>query len=302
MTESFRSGVVAIIGRPNVGKSTLVNAVVRARIAATSPRPQTTRGRIFGVRTTDEYQIAFADTPGFHRGKNTLNKAMLNVVREESQGADMALFVVDVALPPRVDDAEAASFLFKGAEKLSVPVFLVGNKSDLVTAEEAEAHLAAYRELGAFAAEHLVSAATGRGLQALESALAARLPEGPMLFPADMKTDQDDRTRAAEIIREKALHETRQEVPHAIAVEVDEMREGKSPGTRYIRATVYVEKESQKAIVVGRGGARLKKIGQMARRDLEMILGEKTYIDLWVKVKEDWRDRPDVLRAWGFPV
>lgn len=300
--ENFHSGMVAVIGRPNVGKSTLVNAVVRAKVAATSPRPQTTRGRIFGVRTTPEYQIVFVDTPGFHRGKNALNKAMLNVVREESHGADVALFVVDIALPPHQDDMEAASLLFKAGDRPHVPVMLIGNKRDLIEGDEAEGHMAAYRAIGAFTEEYLVSAATGRGLQALEDAIARCLPPGPWLFPPDMQTDQDDRTRTAEIIREKALHETRQEIPHAIAVDIEEMREGKSPGTRYVRATIYVEKETQKAIVVGKGGAKLKRIGQMARRDLEMVLGQKIFLDLWVKVKEDWRDRPDVLRAWGFNI
>lgn len=298
----FRSGMVAVIGRPNVGKSTLVNGVVRDRVAVTSPRPQTTRGRIFGVRTTPDYQLVFVDTPGFHRGKNALNRAMMNVVREESHGADLALFVVDVSEVPHQEDIEAATFLLKGAEKVHIPVLLVGNKRDLLDEATARAQFAQYRTLGDFAEEHLVSAVTGQGLQALEDALAAKLAPGPMLFPPDAKTDQDESTRAAEIIREKALLETRQEIPHAIAVEIEELRDGKTPGTRYIRATLYVEKETQKAIVVGKGGAKLKRIGQMARTDLETIYGRKTFLDLWVKVKEDWRDRPDVLRAWGFNV
>lgn len=298
----FRCGLVAVIGRPNVGKSTLVNSIVRAKVAVISPRPQTTRGRVFGVRSTPEHQLVFVDTPGFHRGKSILNKAMLNVVREESQGADVGLLVIDVTQPPHQDDIEAASFLFRGEQKVAAPVLLVANKSDLLDKADVKSHLEAYRELGSFAQEHTVSAVTGRGLQALESALAHLVPEGPMLFPESMHTDQDERTRAAEIIREKALLQTRQEVPHSIAVEIEEMREGKAPGTRYVRATVYVEKETQKAIVVGKGGAKLKRIGQMARTDLELLLGEKVFLDLWVKVKEDWRDRPDVLRAWGFNV
>ena len=298
----FRSGMVAVVGRPNVGKSTLVNAVVRVKVAVTSPRPQTTRGRIFGVRTTPEHQIAFVDTPGFHRGKSALNKAMLNVVREESHGGDVVLFVADLSQPPHQDDMEAASFLLKGAEKVDLPVLLVGNKVDLLAPQDVEASLALYRALGRFADEHVVSAATGQGIPALEAAIAARLPEGPMLFPPDMQTDQDEGTRAAEIIREKALHETRQEIPHAIAVDIEELRDGKTAGTRYLRATIYVERESQKPILVGKGGARLKRIGQMARRDLTAIFGTNYYIELWVKVKEDWRERPDVLRAWGFDV
>lgn len=299
----FKSGVVAVVGRPNVGKSTLVNSVVRARVAVTSPRPQTTRNRIFGVRTTEEYQIVFADTPGFHRGKNALNKAMINTVRDESQGADLALLVVDISQPPHQDDMEMASMLFRSGDRAGVPVLLIVNKIDMVDDEaQLETTIAQYRALGTFEEEHRVSAVTGRGLLALEEALARRLSEGPMLFPKDMQTDQDEGTRAAEIIREKALFETRQEIPHSIAVEIEEMREGKTPGTRYIRATIYVEKESQKAIVVGKGGAKLKRIGQMARQDIESILGRKTFLDLWVKVKEDWRDRPDVLRAWGFNV
>lgn len=301
-TDGFVSGMVAVIGRPNAGKSTLVNAIVREKIAVTSPRPQTTRGRIFGVRTTPEHQIVFVDTPGFHRGKSALNKAMLNVVREESRGGDLVLFVADISQTPHVDDIEAASYLFKGVEKVELPVLLVANKCDLVDDDAVEQHLGAYRALGRFAAEHIVSAVTGRGVPALEAAIAALLPEGPMLFPPDVRTDQDESTRAAEIIREKALIETRQEIPHAIAVEVEEAREGKAPGTRYVRAIIYVERESQKAIVVGKGGERLKRIGQMARRDLQAVFDVPYFVDLWVKVKEDWRERPDVLRAWGFDV
>lgn len=300
--QGFRSGLVAVVGRPNVGKSTLVNAMVRAKVAVTSPRPQTTRGRIFGVRTTPEHQIVFVDTPGFHRGKSALNKAMLHVVREESQGGDLVLFVADISQPPHQDDMEAASFLFKGAEKVDLPVFLVANKCDQLDDADVDTAIAPYRSLGRFAEEHRVSAVTGRGVPGLEAALAARLPEGPMLFPPDVQTDQDEAARAAEIIREKALLETHQEIPHAIAVEVEELREGRTAGTRYLRATVYVERESQKPIVVGKGGARLKRIGQQARRDLQAVFGSPYYVELWVKVKEDWRDRPDVLRAWGFHV
>ncbi len=374
--DEFRSGVVAVVGRPNVGKSTLVNAIVRARVAITSPRPQTTRGRLFGVRTTPDYQIAFVDTPGYHRGKTLLNRAMLGVVREESEGADRVLFVVDGSRLPQKDDVDAATLLMGGRSAANasavpsrsskdaraeasppgdefadmgaeadaraeasppgdefadmgaeadepaeasppcapsegparvleprVPVLLVVNKTDLVDDPEVLAsNIEAYRRLGVFCEVFEVSAASGRGLAPLERALASALPPGPQLFPEDMVTDQDERVRITEMIREKALLETRQEVPHAIAVEVEELREGRSPGTRYVRATIYVEKDSQKAIVVGKGGMRLKRIGQMARTDIAQMLGTRVYLDLWVKVKEDWRERKDVLRAWGFNV
>lgn len=300
VSDEFCSGFVALVGRPNVGKSTLVNMVVRARIAIVSPRPQTTRGRIYGIRTTPEYQLAFVDMPGYHKGRNKLGKAMQRVIREESQGADVIALVVDIGVPPTLEDSYAARFAFNPDVGGSHPVVLVGNKADLVTPEVAQKNLEQYRRLGGFASEHLVSAAIGNGLLGLEQDLASRLPRGPMLFPPDAQTDQDDRSRSAEIIREKVLMLTHQEVPHAVAVEIEEFRVGKTAGTWYVRATIHVEKESQKGIVVGKKGARLKSIGQLARIDLQGVLGKKIFLDLWVKVKPDWRERPDVLRAWGF--
>lgn len=298
--EGFCSGFVALVGRPNVGKSTLVNMVVRERIAITSPRPQTTRGRIHGIRTTPEYQIAFVDMPGYHKAHNRLGKAMQRVIREESQGADVIALVVDVSVPPSLDDSYAARFAFNKEAVGTHPVVLVANKADLVSPEDVERNLEEYRRLGGFDAVHVVSAAVGSGLVGLEHDLASRLPLGPMLFPPGAHTDQDDRSRAAEVIREKVLFLTHQEVPHSVAVEIEEFREGKGRGTWYVRATIHVEKDSQKGIVVGRQGMRLKRIGQMAREDLQSLMGRKVFVDLWVKVKADWRERPDVLRAWGF--
>lgn len=297
-----KSGIVALLGRPNVGKSTLVNSIVRAHVAITSPKPQTTRGRVFGVRTTPEHQIVFADTPGFFRATDVFGTAMVSVAKEESRGADAIIFLVDVSVPPHKEDIDISKFLAKHKASLEAPVLLVGNKMDKLDLEQAQANLELYKTLFEFESTWLVSAAIGTNLVPLENALADRLPEGPLLFPADMLTDQDPKVQAAEIIREKALLITRQEVPHAIAVEVDEIREGKTPDTTYMRATIYVEKDSQKPIVVGRGGERLKKIGSMARHDLETLVGRKVFLDLWVKVKEDWRQRTDVLRAWGFRV
>jgi GTP-binding protein Era len=306
MTETtaaaFHAGIIAVVGRPNVGKSTLVNALVRARVAITSPMPQTTRGRIFGIRTTPYYQLVFADTPGYHKSTNMLGRAMSNVVRDETAGADVNAFVVDLQQAPTQEDKRLAKVLFGSQNRPGAPVVLVGNKVDLIPPERAQANLTEFQALGSFHSSHLVSAAIGSGLPQLEEALAALVPESPMLFPADTHTDQDRYTEAAELIREKALQLTRQEVPHAIAVEVEEIREGKTPDTVYVQAIIYVEKDTQKAIIVGKGGERLKKIGTMARKDLQGVWGEKVFLDLWVKVKEDWRQRPDVLRAWGYNV
>lgn len=296
----FRSGIVSLLGRPNVGKSTLVNSIVRSRVAITSPRPQTTRGRIFAIRTTPEHQIVFADTPGFHRATDVFGTAMVGVAKEESRGADVILYTVDVSEPPHQEDEDIVKFL--GKHKLEAPVILVANKIDKVAPDVVNANLEQFKALYPFTSVFPVSAAIGSGLQQLENGIAEHLQPGPMLFPPDMITDQDPRIQAAEIVREKALMLTRQEVPHAIAVEIEEYREGKTPETWYMRGIIYVERESQKPIVVGKGGERLKKIGTLARQDLQASLGKKVFLELWVKVKEDWRQRRDVLRSWGFRV
>lgn len=298
MSEStFRSGFVALLGKPNVGKSTLLNGMVGTKVAITSPKPGTTRRRVLGVRHGPDHQIVFVDTPGFYPAENLLGRRMLKSAQSEGQEADLVLLVTEATHMPTDDDRRVAEFL----QGVGAPKILVVNKVDLVKPKEAMLpRIEAYRELGVFDEIFPVSATQGDNLDRLIEALVARLPEGQPYFPEDQVSDQNQDIMAEEIIREKVLLNTRQEVPHAVAVQIEESRPGENPETHFLRAIVYVEREGQKAIVVGKGGAMLKKIGTMAREDLERHFGKRVFLDLWVKVKEDWRDRSDWLRTLGY--
>jgi len=288
---THRSGFVAILGRPNVGKSTLLNALLGEKVAIVSPKPQTTRTRIMGVLTRPEAQVIFLDTPGWHRPLHKLGEYMVGEVRRAVPDADLLLFLADLTAPPHDEDRSLAD-LVRSAQ---APVLLVGNKVDLLGNRPADVSLIPYRDLLPGAEVVVISALTGLGLADLLEAVVVRLPEGPQYYPPDFVTDQPERVIAAEMVREQVLHHTHQEVPHAVATEVDEFK-ARDDGTTYIRAVIYVERDSQKGIVIGKGGAMLKAIGQDARRELERFVEGKVYLDLWVKVRKNWRKKEGDLR------
>lgn len=293
----FRSGFIALIGKPNVGKSTLLNRLVGTKVAITSPKPQTTRRRILGVRHGPGHQMVFVDTPGFCPAEHVLGKRMLESAQTEGREADIVVLVTDGTHMPTDEDRRVGEFL----AGVSACKLLVVNKVDLVKPKEALLpRLMAYQELAGFEEVFPLSAREGQNLDPLIHCLLSRLPPGDPYFPADQVSDQNQELLAEEIIREKVLRTTRQEVPHSVAVRLEECRPGDNPSTWFIRALVYVEREGQKAILVGKNGTMLKKIGSQARAELETLLGKKVFLDLWVKVKPDWRDRADWLRALGY--
>ena len=290
-----RSGFVALIGKPNVGKSTLLNAWLGERIAAVSAKPQTTRTRLLGILTRPDAQVIFVDTPGIHKPRTKLGEHMVKVARQAIPDADLVLFMVDVSELPTQADMAIAQML---ANPSIPPVILVLNKADLLSPDELEAHAAAYESLGHFAGAERISALMGKNLDKLLEMVIARLPLGPRYYPEDQLTDQSERFIASELIREQAMELLQQEVPHALAVVVEEFKE-RPNNVLYIAATIYTEKESQKGIVIGRNGSMLKQIGTKAREALEPFFGCKVYLDLWVKVRKDWRRDERFLREVG---
>lgn len=298
--EGFRSGFVAVAGRPNVGKSTLVNTLVGQKIAAVSPKPQTTRKRQLGILTLpDKGQIIFVDTPGIHKPLHELGRALNYEAREALEDADVVLFLVDGSGLPHPEDELVAQNIRELAG--TKPVVLAMNKVDLVTDEDRPARETLYRQLYPEAHFLSISALTGEHLDALVDALLERLPEGPMYYDPDQLTDLTEREIAADLIREAALYHLHDEVPHALAVRIDEYKERGETGA-YIAATLFVERESQKAIVIGKGGSMIKQIGITARQAIEAMTGRKVYLDLRVKVQKNWRNDPAFLRRFGFPV
>lgn len=294
--QEFRSGFVAVIGRPNVGKSTLVNRLVGRTVAIVSDKAQTTRHRIMGVVHRPGAQVVLLDTPGIHRPRHLLGRWMLQVAERSLKEADLVLFVVDGSSSrPGPGDTHVAQRLASAQAK----AVLVINKMDLVPPGEVPAVTAAYEELGDFVGTVPLSALTGAGTDGLLQIILDHLPPGPPYFPPGMHTDQPERVLAAEFIREQVLHLTRDEVPHAVGVDIEEMT-ARSGGKVYIRAVIYVERESQKGILIGQGGSLLKAVGSRARERIETLLGEPVYLDLWVKVSKKWRDRAGSLRALGF--
>ncbi|MBM3190650.1 MAG: GTPase Era [Chloroflexi bacterium] len=291
-----RSGFVALSGKPNVGKSTLLNAWLGTKIAAVSPKPQTTRNVLLGILTRPDAQIIFVDTPGIHRPRTRLGEYMVEAAASAVPDADVVLFVADASEMPSEADHQVAQLLRKVP---AIPAILALNKADLVSEGDREARRAAYEALGRFAASAYVSALTGDGLALLLDLALARLSLGPRFYPEDQLTDQRERFVAAELIREQALRFLEQEVPHAIAVRVEEFTE-RPNGVTYISANIYTEKESQKGIVIGRHGAMLKRIGREARLALEGFLGVRVYLDLWVKVRANWRRKDQDLRRFGY--
>jgi len=287
-----RSGFVSIIGRPNAGKSTLLNSLVGQKVAIVADKPQTTRTAIQGVMTTPEAQVIFLDTPGIHKSDSAINKRMMAAVRAALEERDLLIFVVDASQPFEEDDQRALSMLRADGP----PVLAVFNKIDLVRAKHDLLPLMEQYSGHYKFAEYLpMSAVTEDGLDKLRAEVVGRLPEGPEYFPADHVTDQPARFLAAELIREKILLATRQEVPHATTVMIDKWEE--TPKLVRIYATIFVERDGQKAIVIGAKGAMLKKIGTLAREEMEALFGIRIYLDLHVKVESSWREKPAFLNA-----
>jgi GTP-binding protein Era len=281
-----RSGYVAVVGKPNVGKSTLVNALVGHKVAITSPKPQTTRRRIMGILTREDAQIIFVDTPGIHEPKHALNKYMMREVENALGNCDAILFVVDVSQPPDDSDRRVAERI----NKMPQPKVMALHKADLLDPLNVVEHSRQYHELFGSENSMLTSGVEIRveNLNELLDMLVAALPEGPEFYPPEQYTDQPEKVLAAELIREQALHFLEQEVPHAVAVSVDEYAL-RPNNTTYISATIFVERDSQKGILIGRGGQMLKRIGVEARREIERMVDGKVYLELWVKVREAWR-------------
>ena len=291
--QPFRSGFVAILGRPNVGKSSIMNRFVGEKVAIVSNHPQTTRSRLLGVATRADWQIVFVDTPGLHKPRTKLGQYMVKAANDAREGVDAVLCVVDGQFIGAGDRA-----ILEDVAKMACPKFLAVNKIDLCEPEKLMPQLQKLNDLG-FDQIVCVSARRGDRMDELLSMLVSAMPEGPKYFPDDMMTDQPERVLCAEIIREKALWNLRDEVPHGVGVEMLSIKETR-PGLTEIHANIYCERASHKSIIIGRQGAMLGKIGSEARRDIEKLLNTHVLLKLWVKVRDDWRNRAGDLRALGY--
>ena len=291
--QSLRSGFVAILGRPNVGKSSIMNRFVGEKVAIVSNHPQTTRSRLLGVATHADWQIVFVDTPGLHKPRTKLGQYMVKAANDAREGVDAVLCVVDGQFIGAGDRA-----ILEDVAKMGCPKFLAVNKIDLCEPEKLMPQLQKLNDLG-FDQIVCVSARRGDRMDELLSMLVSAMPEGPKYFPDDMMTDQPERVLCAEIIREKALWNLRDEVPHGVGVEMLSIKEAR-PGLTEIHANIYCERASHKSIIIGKQGAMLGKIGSEARRDIEKLLNTHVSLKLWVKVREDWRNRAGDLRALGY--
>ena len=297
MKMSFKSGFVAIIGRPNVGKSTLLNRLTGEKIAITSEKPQTTRNTIRSIITEKDSQIIFIDTPGIHKPKNKLGEFMVNTAEDTLNDVDAVLFLVEA------ENREAGHgdlFIIEQLKNLKTPVFLVINKIDTISKELILPVIAAYKEILDFESVIPVSALNGEGLEIVVREIKRVLPEGPKYYPDDLMTDQPEKLIVAELIREKVLKLLSEEVPHGVGIEVIAFKERENQNMVDIQANIYCEKDSHKGIIIGREGRMLKKIGTLAREETERILGTKVFLELWVKVKADWRNNNNVLKILGY--
>jgi GTP-binding protein Era len=294
--KDFRSGYVSIVGRPNVGKSTLLNTILGEKISIVTPRPQTTRKRITGIRTTENSQIVFIDTPGIHKPHHTLGEFMVKEAKEALKDVDLVLFMVEPRHPGHADTliVNLLRETVKGR-----PVLLLINKVDLVKKSELLPVMDEYSRLYPFGDIFPLSALNGDEVKLLLDEIEKRLPYGPKYYPDDIVTDQYERVVVSEIIREKVMTATEEEVPHSVAVEIFQWSEREN-GMLFLDANIYVERAGQKGIIIGQGGKKLKEIGSAARADIEKLLGRKVFMKLWVKVKEGWRSDRRVLKELGF--
>ena len=292
---TFRSGFVCLVGRPNTGKSTLLNSLVGHKVAITSDKPQTTRGAVRGILNLEHVQVVFIDTPGYHKPKNLLGERLNEVVRSAWSDVELCLFLVDAAAGVGRGDARVAEDL----SGVGTSMFCVVNKVDAARRPQVVAALAAASELGDFAEVVPVSARTGDGVDLLRRLIVERLPEGPMYYPDGTSTDQPPPVFVAELVREKLLARAREELPHSIAVTIEDYEE-RDDGLLWIQARIYVERSSQKGIVIGRGGSVLKAAGTEAREEIAALFGRKVFLDLQVKVEKDWQRRAYALDRLGF--
>ncbi|MBI1278017.1 MAG: GTPase Era [Anaerolineaceae bacterium] len=297
LPSDHRSGVVAVVGRPNVGKSTLINRILGQKIAIVSPKPQTTRRQQLGIYTEAKAQILFMDTPGLHTPHHKLGEYMVGVAEEALKDGDVILWVLDISVEPTKEDRQIAELVNKS--RGNTPVVLALNKVDLVDAKKREAHLDLYGELVDQDAAILVSAVNGDGVTELVDYLRESMPLGPRYYPVDQVSEVNMRFIAAEVIREKIILNTEQEIPYSVAVEVEEYKE-RSDTMTYISATIYIERDSQKGILIGKGGEMIKRIGSEARTELADMLGTQVYIELRVKVLKNWRMDEDLMRRLGY--
>ena len=296
MEADKKSGFVTLIGRPNVGKSTLMNRLIGQKIAITSNKPQTTRNRIQTVLTTDDGQIVFVDTPGIHKAKNKLGEYMVNVAERTLNEVDVVLWLVE----PTTFIGAGEQHIISQLKKVKTPVVLVINKIDSVKKEEILPSIAAYKDVYDFAEIVPVSARNGDNTDELVKEIKKYLPYGPQFYDEDTITDQPERQIVAELIREKALHALNEEIPHGIAVSIDQMKKRKGRKMFDIDATIICERDSHKGIIIGKQGAMLKKIGTNARYEIERLLDAKVNLKLWVKVKKDWRDSDYMIKNFGY--
>lgn len=290
----FHSGFVAIVGRPNVGKSTFLNRVVGQKVAIMSDKAQTTRNKIQGVYTTDESQIVFIDTPGIHKPQNKLGDFMVDTALSSLGGVDAVLFMVNATQRRGAGD----NFIIDRLKNVDKPIYLVINKIDEISPDEIMVIIEEYRQSLPFKEIFPISALQGNNVNELLTKLTEELPVGPQYYPDDQITDHPERFIISELIREKVLQLTRQEIPHSVAVYIEKISE--EDGKVHVQATIIVERDGQKAIVIGKGGSVLKKIGTLARKDIENLLGSKVYLETWVKVVPKWRDKASLLQSYGY--
>ncbi|CEG27902.1 GTPase Era [Bacillus sp. B-jedd] len=294
--KGYKSGFISIIGRPNVGKSTFLNRVIGQKIAIMSDKPQTTRNKVQGVLTLDDAQLIFIDTPGIHKPKHKLGDFMMKVAQNTLKGVDLILFMVSA----EEGFGKGEEFILEKFKSVKTPVFLIINKIDKVHPDELLKIIDDYKDKHPFDSIVPISALEGNNVGRLLEQIKEHMPEGPQFYPADQVTDHPERFIVSELIREKALHLTREEVPHSLAVVIEKMERDGQKDLVHVMATIVVERDSQKGIVIGKQGAMLKEIGKRARLDIEQLLGTKVFLELWVKVQKDWRNKMSQLRDYGF--
>jgi GTPase len=294
--KNFKSGFVSIIGRPNVGKSTFLNQVIGQKIAIMSDKPQTTRNKVQGVLTTDDSQLVFIDTPGIHKPKHKLGDFMMKVAINTLREVDLVLFMVNA----EEGFGRGEEFIIEKFQEVKTPIFLVINKIDRIHPDKLFEVINSYKEKYQFMEIVPISALAGNNVDTLLKQIKRYIPEGPQYYPTDQVTDHPERFIITELIREKALHLTHEEIPHSLAVVMEKLEHKEGKDVVHVMATIIVERDSQKGIIIGKQGSMLKEIGKRARKDIESLLGSKVYLELWVKVQKDWRNKLTQLRDYGF--